>query len=137
MFGKNKKMQSNADVTDIGNGSSRMKAGSSSGQIQDFSGDVGRIGADKPLKEKKKNAGLASKGAKSKKALIQSISVPKTVQQSIPYRKVYTNGIIETEEGIFTKCYRLTVQILKQQHSRPRRICILHMEICLITFHRM
>ena len=108
MFGKNKKMQSNADVTDIGNGSSRMKAGSSSGQIQDFSGDVGRIGADKPLKEKKKNAGLASKGAKSKKALIQSISVPKTVQQSIPYRKVYTNGIIETEEGIFTKCYRLT-----------------------------
>mgnify|MGYP007042487385 CR=1 FL=1 len=54
MFGKNKKMQSNADVTDIGNGSSRMKAGSSSGQIQDFSGDVGRIGADKPLKEKKK-----------------------------------------------------------------------------------
>ena len=47
MFGKNKKMQSNADVTDIGNGSSRMKAGSSSGQIQDFSGDVGRIGADK------------------------------------------------------------------------------------------
>ena len=77
MFGKNKKMQSNADVTDIGNGSSRMKAGSSSGQIQDFSGDVGRIGADKPLKEKKKNAGLASKGAKSKKALISLSAFPK------------------------------------------------------------
>lgn len=54
MFGKNKKMQSNADVTDIGNGSGRTKAGSSGGQIQDFSGDVGRIGTENPLKEKKK-----------------------------------------------------------------------------------
>ena len=108
MFGKNKKMQSNADVTDIGNGngSARPKAGN--GQIQDFSGDVGRIDESKPVNEKKKNMGLAAKGAKSKKARIQSISVPKTVQQSIPYRKVYTNGIIEAEDGVFTKCYRLT-----------------------------
>ncbi len=75
MFGKNKKMQSNADVTDIGNGSSRMKAGSSSGQIQDFSGDVGRIGADKPLKEK--NAGLASKGQNPKRRSSSLSAFPK------------------------------------------------------------
>ena len=128
-------MQSNADVTDIGNGSSRMKAGSSSGQIQDFSGDVGRIGADKPLKEK--NAGLASKGAKSKKALIQSISVPKTVQQSIPYRKVYTNGIIETEEGIFTKCYRLTDANFKTATQQTQEDMYFAYGDLLNYFHRM
>lgn len=48
MFGKNKKMQSNADVTDIGNGSSRMKAGSSSGQIQDFPAMLAGLGRTNP-----------------------------------------------------------------------------------------
>ena len=33
MFGKNKKMQSNADVTDIGNGSSRMKVAADRSRI--------------------------------------------------------------------------------------------------------
>ena len=35
------------------------------------------------------------------------MDAPKTVQQSIPYTNVYTNGIIETLPGNFTKCYLL------------------------------
>ncbi len=34
-------------------------------------------------------------------------SIPKTVQQSIPYLQVYDNGVIETEPGAFTKAYTL------------------------------
>ena len=32
---------------------------------------------------------------------------PETVQESIPYTKVYTNGVIETEPGVFTRAYRI------------------------------
>lgn len=109
MFGKNKKLQSNADVTEIGRGGPSRKSGIDiDQQIQDFSGDVGQIKPKKNEQEKKKNQGKTGKGAKSKKARIQAISVPKTVQQSIPYYRVYTNGIIESEPGLFTKAYRLT-----------------------------
>lgn len=33
--------------------------------------------------------------------------IPKTVQESIPYKYIYDNGIIETDDGIFTKTYRM------------------------------
>lgn len=47
-----------------------------------------------------------SKEKKSKKK--KNIGkIPKTVQQSIPYERVYKNGIIETETGVFTKSYLL------------------------------
>lgn len=106
-LGKNKKLQSNTDVTEIGAGGSRAKGTLDlDQQIQDFSGDVGQIKLKK--EEKKKGSIKGGKGAKSKKARIKAISVPKTVQQSIPYYRVYTNGIIESEPGLFTKCYRLT-----------------------------
>lgn len=32
---------------------------------------------------------------------------PKTVQESIPFKNLYENGVIETEDGVFTKAYRL------------------------------
>lgn len=32
---------------------------------------------------------------------------PANVQQTIPYKQVFVNGIIETRDGVFTKCYRL------------------------------
>lgn len=35
----------------------------------------------------------------------QSFKIPKTVQQSIPYESVYTNGVIETSSGCFSKSY--------------------------------
>lgn len=37
----------------------------------------------------------------------KSIKLPKTVQESIPYERVYSNGVIETSPGVFTKAYRL------------------------------
>ena len=55
------------------------------------------------MAKKKKNVGSAKKAAAKR-------IVPKTVQQSIPYIRVYddtnTNGgIIETADGVFTKSY--------------------------------
>lgn len=32
---------------------------------------------------------------------------PANVQQTIPYKQVFKNGIIETRPGVFTKCYRI------------------------------
>ena len=40
---------------------------------------------------------------KNKKA----VSLPKTIQQSIPYVHIYENGVIETTPGVFTKSYKL------------------------------
>lgn len=53
-------------------------------------------------KEKKQKN---NKGSKKKKN--QSITIPKTAQDTIPYIAVYKNGIIEIEQGIFSKCYKL------------------------------
>ena len=107
MFGKRKR-QTESDVTEIGKSQSSLsKHGTDiEKQIQDISGDVGKMDFDK----KQAGGGSASKkkkGAKSRAERIKSIEVPKTVQQSIPYRKVYLNGIIEPETGIFTKSYKL------------------------------
>lgn len=33
--------------------------------------------------------------------------IPKSAQDTIPYRRVYTNGIIEIEEGVYTKSYEI------------------------------
>lgn len=52
----------------------------------------------KPAKAKKEK-----KGGKKKNGL----TIPKTVQDTIPYVSVYKNGIIETEPGIFTKSYKI------------------------------
>ena len=59
-----------------------------------------------------------SSGKKKKKL---SFKVPKTVQQSIPYIAVYEDtGIVEIEEGVFTKAYLLkdiNYQIAKMQEQ--------------------
>ena len=52
---------------------------------------------------KKKATGLINKSLK--KAKIESL--PKNVRDSIPFRSVMPNGIIETSPGTFTKSYRL------------------------------
>lgn len=54
----------------------------------------------------------SSKKKKKKNDPYEDIRIPKTVQQSIPYLRVYldtnTNGgVIETREGVFTKSYLL------------------------------
>lgn len=33
--------------------------------------------------------------------------IPKNVQESIPFEQIYTNGVIETEPGVFSKAYEL------------------------------
>ena len=107
MFGR-KKALSNVDVTEIGGTSAQRKPGIDlDKQIQDFSGDVGTMEISKKKKVKAAN-GKTAKQSKSKAARIKAIEVPKTVQQSIPYKKVYVNGIIEPDTNLFTKCYRLT-----------------------------
>lgn len=54
-----------------------------------------------------KNKKKSSSKLETSKQKITNVKIPKTVQQSIPYRNVYQNGIIETEEGIFSKSYPL------------------------------
>lgn len=44
---------------------------------------------------------------KIKKKQKSKLSLPKTVQQTIPYVQAYKNGIIETKPGIYTKSYTL------------------------------
>lgn len=62
---------------------------------------------------------VAPNGAKKKKKA--SFKIPKTVQQSIPYLAVYEEtGIVEIEDGVFTKAYLLkdiNYQIAKMQEQ--------------------
>ena len=54
-------------------------------------------------KGKKKKS---KKNKNKKKGGPFGLFVPKTAQDSIPYKRVYPNGMIEVEDGIFTKSYR-------------------------------
>jgi len=50
-----------------------------------------------------------------------SVKIPRTVQESIPYLRVYENGIIETEKGTYSKSYLLTdvnFQIASQEEQQ-------------------
>ncbi len=109
MFGP-KKRQPGKDVTEISKASSQKAGTDIDKQIQDFSGDVGKMEFDKKkeAKEKGLDRGRTKRTKKTKQNRIRSIQVPKTVQQSIPYKRVYINGMMEPENGIFTKSYRLT-----------------------------
>lgn len=40
-----------------------------------------------------------------KKKNVSKIKIPRSVQESIPYRNMYLNGIVEIEEGLFSKIY--------------------------------
>lgn len=50
------------------------------------------------VKTKKDDKDYVNKSLKTK---------PKTAQETLPYKRVYTNGIIEIEDGVFTKSYRV------------------------------
>lgn len=69
------------------------------------------------FKSKTASENAKQKNAKSKKKA--SLKIPKTVQQSIPYVAVYEDsGIIEIEDGVFSKAYLLkdiNYQIAKMQ----------------------
>lgn len=48
-----------------------------------------------------------TKKKNTKKQQKDKTSIPKTVQDSIPYLRVYENGIIESDKGVFSKSYEL------------------------------
>lgn len=124
MFGK----KINQDVTDLnGRVQQDKNAVNLDDQIADLSGDVGKL--DLPNKKSKKKSNSDDRVVKKKKkkefflvTMFKKIGngfrillgikkpedeIPETSQDSIPYRRVYVNGIIEGEKGVFTKCYRL------------------------------
>lgn len=69
--------------------------------------------ADKFIDEKieqsaaKENKKEKNKGKKDKSKGKPTLKVNKTVQDSIPYYRVFKNGIIEVEPGVYTKSYLL------------------------------
>lgn len=58
-------------------------------------------------KQQPSRASVFALSKKKKKEIKQRVAIPKTVQETIPYRCVYANGIIETRPGVFTKSYAL------------------------------
>ncbi len=56
---------------------------------------------------KKKTKNKTAEKKKSTFSLFKNINPPKTAQDTIPYRNVYPNGMIEIEEGIYSKSYPL------------------------------
>ena len=88
-------------------------------KYESFRSDVGEMSFEKSTKDKKKRRGEDGKRTKKKEPLLDSTikklialvnpgTIPKTAQQSIPYVRVYTNGVIELPDHQFTKAYRLT-----------------------------
>lgn len=67
--------------------------------IEKTSSKKGKSSNPKAGKDNKKNS---KKGSKK-----NTISIPKTVQDTIPYVAVYKNGIIEIEPGVFSKSYEI------------------------------
>lgn len=80
----------------FGSGSSKNKKNSSA------KNKSGRT----PANSKKSSSIFSIFGSGStKKKSKDSIRIPRTVQESIPYVATYRNGIIEIERGVFTKSY--------------------------------
>lgn len=59
-------------------------------------------------KESKKERRRREKAEKALKKKSKKLIIPKTVQESIPYKRVYPeSGIIEVQDGVFCRCYLL------------------------------
>lgn len=64
-----------------------------------------------------------SKGKKGSKGPVKKVpgaKIPQTVQDTIPYLRVYENGIIETDKGVYSKSYPLgdvNFQIASQEEQ--------------------
>ena len=48
-----------------------------------------------------------SKKKKTQKNKTNAMQFPQTNAESIPYKKVYKNGIFEIEDGVYSKTYKL------------------------------
>lgn len=64
--------------------------------------------AQAPKKETRKEKRARKRSEKALKKKAKTLILPKTVQETVPYLRVYPDsGIIETEDGVFTKSYSL------------------------------
>ena len=62
----------------------------------------------KQRREEKKDLKARKRSDKALKKKAKKLVIPKTVQETIPYTRVYPeSGIIETADGVFTKTYLL------------------------------
>lgn len=66
--------------------------------------DFGEEKKEDSTTDNKKGKKTSNKKGKKEKGLMDA---PQTVQQTIPYTSVYSNGIIETVPGHYSKCYLL------------------------------
>lgn len=82
--------------------------------------------AKKNVEATENNTNIDSKKSKGKKGSSQpakktpGAKIPQTVQDSIPYLRVYENGIIETDKGVYSKSYPLgdvNFQIASQEEQ--------------------
>ena len=63
---------------------------------------------EKKFPETRKQRNQRKKADKLLKKKAKKLKIPKTVQESIPYKRVYPNsGLIETRDGVFVRCYIL------------------------------
>ena len=79
----------------------------------------GKSSSSSKKKSSNKKSNSQNNGEKKKKKLFD-FSVPRTVQESIPYLRIYENGIIEPEKGRFSKTYMLqdvNFQIASQEEQ--------------------
>lgn len=128
LFGKKKKSAETAireEATKIPSGNGSSKQGGfkkKSEQVQDaHMGDFGTLDAPKPVKEvateiqeptkapgnKRKGKTTVKKPSKATKNKIAAIKVPKSSQDTIPYKRVFKNGIFESEGDLYSKTYEL------------------------------
>lgn len=97
-----KKVSTDGKIAEVGKSEApKQRIASLDDQLQSMSGDVGVVTENTKANKKKKKK-------QTQKEILKYLQIPKTAQQSIPYKMVYKNGIIESEDHRFTKCYRLT-----------------------------
>jgi type IV secretory pathway VirB4 component len=70
-------------------------------------GDIQEVESVKQSNKNDKSKQSSKKSNKKGKKGKNVISIPKTVQDTIPYLAIYKNGIIELEPGVFSKSYKL------------------------------
>ena len=65
-----------------------------------------------------------SKKKKTQKNKTNAMQFPQTNAESIPYKKVYKNGIFEIEDGVYSKTYKLPPLNFKTAEDCRSMVCI-------------
>jgi len=117
--------QEEATKIPSGGGNSKQGGGfkkKSEQEQEKYMGDFGTMNTPKPKAKspsdaqepvnapgnKRKTKTQKKKVPKGKKDRIAALKVPKSSQDTIPYERVYKNGIFQSEVSLYTKTYELT-----------------------------